>query len=162
MTARELNGGRPAALERNVDELRSRRVFDEAGQRLVGVLGLAATHLERLGLRLGGLDIALGVVEGRLRVDPEQEFVERHGGDGRQVVRLVGELGDVGQQVFVVGAEGQLVGIAGRHLRVDITLRAAAAALVGDDDRLIHQLVLRDDRLDDRAQSCRCRRRGST
>ena len=38
--------------------------------------------------------------------------------------------------------------IAGRRLAVDEALGAAAAALVSDDDRLVDQLVLVDDRLD--------------
>ena len=42
-----------------------------------------------------------------------------------------------------------LVGIAGGGLGVDVAFGAAAAALVGDDDRLLGQLVLGDDRLND-------------
>ena len=39
------------------------------------------------------------------------------------------------------------MGVASGHFRVDEAFGSAAAALVGDDDGLIHQLVLGDDRL---------------
>src|SRR5690606_41591732 len=45
-------------------------------------------------------------------------------------------------------AEVHLEGVAGIALGVDVRLRAAAAALVGNDDGRVDQLVLGDDRLD--------------
>lgn len=52
------------------------------------------------------------------------------------------------QQVGIVGAEGEFIGIALVASRVDEAFRTAGAALVGDDDRRLHQLVFADDRLD--------------
>jgi hypothetical protein len=47
------------------------------------------------------------------------------------------------------------VGIACRDLGIDKALGSAAATLVGDDDRLLHQLVLGDDRLHDTGEVVR-------
>jgi hypothetical protein len=54
----------------------------------------------------------------------------------------------VRQQVDVVGAEDELVRIAGIALGIDERFGAAAGTLVLHDDRLTHQVVLGDDRLD--------------
>ena len=87
--------------------------------------------------------------KGAFALTQRQEFVQRHGGDGSQVLRLVGDLGDVREQVLVVCAERKLVGIPSRYLRVYISFSPAASAFVGDDDRLLHELVFCNDGLND-------------
>src|SRR3712207_8278084 len=47
------------------------------------------------------LDIALRVLVGRVRVHPDKELVERHGGDRGQLLGLEGQLGHIGQQILV-------------------------------------------------------------
>src|SRR6185312_15783740 len=147
VAAGELHRRLAAALERHVEELCAGGGGDEARQRLVGVLRLAAAHLERVGLRLDRRDVRLRIHVRRVALDPQDELVERHRRERREVVALPRELGDLRQQVLVVGAERHAVRVADRRLAVEEPFGAAAATLVEDDDRLLGELVLDDDRL---------------
>ena len=149
MAAGELHGRGAAALEGHIDPFHAGGVLDHRGQGLVGVLRLAAAHLEAHRLGLDRIDIALGIGIGGIALDPEQELVERQRCDRRQVRDLVAELGDVRQQVGIVGTEDDAVRIALGALAVDIAFGAGATALVHHHDRLLGELVLGDDRLDD-------------
>ncbi len=146
MAAGELDRRLGAALEGDIGDLDSRLLGDHARQELVGVLRLGAAHLE-LGL-LARLDVILGGLDRAVLLDPEQELVLRHRGDGGEIGVLIGELRGHRLRPGVRGPEDHLVGVAGLRLAVDVALGAAAARLVDHHHRLVDELVLGDDALD--------------
>src|SRR5262249_6028651 len=99
--------------------------------------------------RLDGLDVVLRGLVRRIGVDPQDELVERHHGDRREVLPAERNAGRERRGEQVRQRDHELVRIAARALHVEKTFAAGAAGLVDDHHRGGHQVVLGDDALDD-------------
>jgi hypothetical protein len=148
MAAGQLHRDLAATVEGHVFEIGPAGLFDQRDQGLVSVLGLAATKGQPARFGLGGLDQIDGSPVGRIGLDPEQELVHRQRRDRLQVRSLIGQFRDMRQQIDVVGAEDQLVRIAGILAGIKERLGARAAALVQHHHRGIDNAVARQRRLD--------------
>ena len=97
---------------------------------------------------LDRVDVLLGGLVRRVGVDPEHELVERHHRHRRHVLPVEGHAGRHRRREQVRQRDDDLVRVALGVLDVEEALGARAARLVDDDHRLLHQLVLDDDALD--------------
>ena len=101
-----------AALVRDEGELGAGRLLDRDRDDLVFLLGAGATHLElRRRRRLDGFDVLLRGLIRRLGVDPQDELVERHHGDRREVLPIERNAGPQRGREQVRECDYQLVGI---------------------------------------------------
>src|SRR6266478_39547 len=139
------------ALERNVSELDAQRVLELHGDDLVLLLRAGAAHLHPVLSARTLLDHGQVVLRGlvrRLGVDPEDEAVEGHARDRRQVPPV--ERGALRQR------RGEQVGernddrvrVAFLLLDIEEALDARPARLVHRDQRLRRKLVLLGDAAD--------------
>ena len=97
------------------------------------------------------VEVLLGVLVGRLGVHPQHELVERHHRHRRHVAPVEGHARGHGRGEQVGQRDDDLVRVALGALHFEEALGTGAARLVHDDQRLLHQLVLDDDALD---QAC--------
>ena len=153
MLADQLHGDVAAALERDVGELVAHLLLEGDRDDLVFLLGAGPGHLESLGLiagpRLGfGEEVLAGLVR-RLGVHPQDELVERHHLDRRQVAPVERHARGQRRRKQVGQRYDDLVRVALGALHVEESLGPRAAALVDDDHSLFHEAVFGDDRLDD-------------
>src|SRR6266478_6333296 len=147
--ANQLYRNLAAAAIRNVDELGSGLFLDSDGDDLILLLRARATHLE---LSAAGLDrgkVFLGRLVGRLRVDPKDEVVQGHHLYRRQIAPIERRIGRKGGRKQIRQGDDELVRVAFRLLDVQEALGTRASGLVDDDHRLLHQLVLGNDALND-------------
>src|SRR5438132_164519 len=138
-----------AAAIRNVDELGPGLFLDSDGDDLILLLRARAAHLELSAAGLDRGDVFLGRLVRRLRVDPENEVVQGHHLHGRQVAPIERRIGRKGSREQIRQGDDELVRVAFRLLDVQEALGTRASGLVDDNHRLLHQLVLGNDALND-------------
>src|SRR5882724_1963775 len=139
------------ALEGNVGELHAQRVLELHGDDLVLLLRAGAAHLHPVLSARSLLDhgqVVLRGLVGRLGVHPEDEAVEGHARDRRQVPPI--ERGALRQRrgEQVRERDDDRVRVTFLLLDVEEALGARAARLVDRDERLRRKLVLLGDAAD--------------
>ena len=152
MLADELHRDRAAAAVGNVGELLGAgQLLQRHRDDLVFLLGAGAAHLEGLVVAgLDRLDVVLGRLVGRVGGHPQDELVERQHGDRRQVLPAEGHAGARSGVVNRLDSVMMILcGSPGALLDLEEAFGAGAAALVDGDHRLLHQVVLGDDALDE-------------
>ena len=148
--ADQLHGDLAAALVGDVGELRAGLLLDQRRDDLVFLLRSRAAHLELVGPGLlDRVDVLHGRLVGRIGVHPEDELVERHHLDGREVLPAERHARGHRRGEQVGERDDDLVGVALGVLHVEEALGAGAAGLVLDHHRLLHQVVLGDHALDE-------------
>ena len=146
--ADELNGDVAAALVRHVRHFLADFLFQCNGNDLVFLLGSGSAHLELAGR--APFDRSHVILRGLVRRvgrDPQHEFVERQHRDRSQVLPVEGNAGRERCREEIRERDDQLVRIALGVFHIEKAFGARAARLVDDDERLLHQIVLRDDAL---------------
>src|ERR1043165_3258982 len=113
-----------AALVGDVGELRAGRLLERDGDCLVFRLRAGAAHFHGAGRVLGSLDVILRRLVGRVTRHPENELVERHHGDGGQILPRERDAGREWRGEQVRERDDELVRVAFRALDVEEALAA--------------------------------------
>src|SRR5712692_1672534 len=140
--ADEVDAHLPAPLEGNVDELDPQGLLLLNRQDLVLLRRPRAAHLEVSWFGLHRVNVLPGRLVRGLRVHPENELVQRHPGDWREVPPVERDARVQGGREEVREGDHECIGVALLALDVEEALGSRAAGLVHDDDRLRRELVL--------------------
>ncbi len=151
MLADKLYRDLAAALVGDVGHLLGcREPLDGHRDDLVFLLGAGTTHLHLpvFAIFYGG-DVLGGCFDRALGVHPEDELVKRQHRDGRDFLPVERDVGAerCGEQVRQ--GDDQLVRVAVRNLDIEEGFGAGATRFVHHHHRLLHQLVLGDDALNE-------------
>jgi hypothetical protein len=95
------------------------------------------------------LNVFLGRLVGCVGVDPEDEFVECHHRDRRQILPVEGNARGEWRGEEVRQSDDQFVGVTFGVFGRKESFAARATRLIDDHDRLLRQIVLGDDPLHD-------------
>ena len=145
--AHQLNRHLATAAVGDVREFRAGLLLDCDRDDLIFLLRARPAHLELSAAGLDRVEVFLGCLVGRLRVDPEDEVVQSHHLHRRQVAPVERRMSRKRGREQVRQGDDDLVRITFRLLHVEKPLRARPTRLVDDHHRLLHQLVLGNDAL---------------
>ena len=140
--AHQLGGDITAALEGYVGQLLAEGFAERRAEQLILLLGAGAAHAELVvGCAPDRIQVLIGGLVRRVRVDPEHELIQRQHRNRRQVAVAEGNTRGERRGEQVRERDHDLVRIAGAALHLQEALAASSARLVDHHQRLLHQGV---------------------
>ena len=142
MLAHELRGHSTTTSKGNIDELATGGLLDRHCDDLVFLLGTRSGHLLGAAGLLHVIQVFLGGFVRGVCMNPENELVEGEHRDRGEVFPVEGHTRAHGGCEEIREGDDDFVGIALCTLHIEEALGTSTAALVQNNDGLLHQVVL--------------------